>query len=127
VRLLLDTHALIWCVSAPHRLTAAARAAVTNPANAIFVSAATPWEMAIKQALGRLEFPLDSFEDEMAVAGFAPLPITAAHGIAAGRLPRHHADPFDRMLIAQALAEGLTLVSEDAIFSRYGVALLPPA
>ena len=127
MRLLLDTHVLIWSVSAPQRLSAAARAAIVAPANSVFVSAATAWEMAIKQALGRLDFPLDSFDEELAHAGFDHLPVTAAHGIAAERLPRHHGDPFDRMLIAQALADGLTLVSDDGAFAPYGVPLLPAA
>jgi PIN domain nuclease of toxin-antitoxin system len=127
VRLLLDTHTLIWAVATPARLSPVARAAITDPRNAVFVSAATAWEIAIKHALGRLTFPVDRFDEEMAAAGFEQLPVRIGHGLAAGGLPRHHADPFDRMLIAQALIEGLTLVSDDAVFPAYAVPLLRPA
>ena len=79
------------------------------------------WEIAIKHALGRLKFPLDRFDDIMRRMGFDPLPILPAHAIAAGALPRHHDDPFDRMLIAQARIETLVLVSGDQAFTRYDV------
>jgi PIN domain nuclease of toxin-antitoxin system len=124
VRLLLDTHIFLWAASDPARLTEAMRAAIAAEANAVFVSAATAWEIAIKVALGRLTFPLDRFETMLASMGFAPLMMTVAHGIAAGSLPRHHGDPFDRMLIAQARVEGLTLITTDRAFGRYAVAIL---
>jgi PIN domain nuclease of toxin-antitoxin system len=82
------------------------------------------WEISIKKTLGKLAVPGD-LEQQVLSGGFEPLPITIAHGIAAGQLPRHHEDPFDRMLIAQAFAEGLTIVTRDKRFSDYGVALLP--
>ena len=127
MRLLIDTHVLIWAVAESYRLSAPARAAITAPANSVFVSAVTAWEIAIKQALGPIDFPLDAFDVELDHAGFEQLPMTSSHGIAAGSLPRHHRDPFDRMLIAQALEEGLTLVSGDDAFAPYGVPLLPAA
>jgi PIN domain nuclease of toxin-antitoxin system len=90
----------------------------------VSVSAVTAWEIAIKHALGRLKFPIDRFDDVMQRMGFEALPILPAHAIAAGGLPRHHDDPFDRMLIAQARIEGLTLVSVDAAVARYDVPVL---
>lgn len=90
----------------------------------MLVSAVTAWEISIKQTLGRLEFPLDRFDDILQQIGFDPLPVLPGHGIAAGRLPRLHNDPFDRMLIAQALTGGLTLVSYDNAVCRYPVPVL---
>jgi PIN domain nuclease of toxin-antitoxin system len=89
----------------------------------VVVSAVTPWEIAIKQAAGRLQFPLDRFNDTINRMGCDILPILPAHGIAAGALPRHHSDPFDRMLIGQALVESLTLVTSDRAIARYAVPL----
>lgn len=123
MRLLLDTHAFIWAVTEPGRLRDGVQEALVAPANTVFVSAATAWEIAIKAALGRLRFPLERFEAVLADAGFDHLPITAAHGIVAGGLPRHHADPFDRVLVAQAQLEDLVLVSEDRAFPPYDVRL----
>ena len=115
----------IWAIGDAHRLDRRVQAAVASPRNKVFVSAATAWEIAIKQALGRLTFPLDRFDDIIQRMGFEPLPIETAHGIAAGRLPRHHDDPFDRMLIAQAQQESLTLVSIDQAVDRYDIARYP--
>ena len=111
----------IWAVAEPTRLSRHAYAALALPENQVLVSAATAWEIAIKQALGRLKFPLDRFDDIMQRMGFDVLPILSSHAIAAGGLPRHHDDPFDRMLIAQALTEHLTLVSTDQAIARYDV------
>jgi PIN domain nuclease of toxin-antitoxin system len=122
VRLLLDTHALLWWL-ADEGLTAEAREAIADPANLVAVSAASAWEISIKKALGKLAAP-DDLEQQVQTGGFVPLPISIAHGIAAGQLPRHHEDPFDRMLIAQAVAEGLTIVTRDKRFDDYGVALV---
>jgi PIN domain nuclease of toxin-antitoxin system len=124
VRLLLDTHIFVWANTTPSRLSPTARAALVSKSNNVFVSAATAWEIAIKVAVGRLSFVLDNFEAMVSEPGFEPLQMTAAHGIAAGLLPRHHGDPFDRMLIAQARTEGLTLVTVDRTFSRYDVPVL---
>ena len=111
----------IWSVSAPDRLDEQARAAVAAPDNRVFVSAVTAWEIAIKHALGRLKFPIERFDDIMLRMGFDALPILPAHAIAAGGLPRHHDDPFDRMLIAQARVERFVLVSSDQAVRRYDV------
>ncbi|HEY6280059.1 MAG TPA: type II toxin-antitoxin system VapC family toxin [Streptosporangiaceae bacterium] len=123
MRLLLDTHTLLWWL-ADEGLSTQAREAIADPANLAAVSAASAWEISIKKALGKLAAP-DDLEDQLEAGGFEPLPISIAHAVAAGRLPRHHDDPFDRMLIAQALAEGLTIVTRGKRFGDYGVALLP--
>jgi len=122
MRLLLDTHILLsWL--ADEGLTDHARDAIADPANLAVVSAASGWEVSIKKALGKLRAP-DDIERQVHEGGFTELPISLAHGLAAGQLPRHHDDPFDRMLIAQALAEGLTVVTHDKRFSDYGVPML---
>jgi len=122
VRLLLDTHALLWWL-ADEGLTGQARDAIADPANLIVVSAASAWEISIKKTLGKLKAP-DDLEVQLQANRFDPLPIGFAHAIAASQLPRHHEDPFDRVLIAQAFAEGLTIVTRDKRFEDYGVALL---
>ena len=100
---------------------------VRRSATTFFVSAASVWEIAIKRALGRIVFPLEDLDTILTRAGFEELPIASAHAIAAGGLPRHHADPFDRMLIAQARVEDLTLASEDSAFGAYDVRLFGAA
>jgi PIN domain nuclease of toxin-antitoxin system len=122
VRLLLDTHALLWWL-ADEGLSTQARDAIAEPANLVAVSAASAWEISIKKTLGKLTAP-DDLEQQLQAGGFVPLPINIAHVIAAGQLSRYHDDPFDRMLIAQALAEGLTIVTRDKRFGDYGVALM---
>jgi PIN domain nuclease of toxin-antitoxin system len=125
LKLLLDTQAMLWAVGAPTRLRPATRAAIEDPESDVVVSAVSVWEAAIKRALGKLEVaPLD-LRAELDGARFSPLPVTWEHGLAAGALPRHHGDPFDRMLIAQAQLEGLTLVTSDHELAAYDVALLP--
>lgn len=123
MRLLLDTHIFLWALSIPERLDPDLRRAVASPASAVYLSAASAWEIAIKSALGRLDFPLERFESILDEMGLERLSIRHSHAIAAGRLPRHHDDPFDRMLIAQARAEGLQLVTTDAAFAAYEVTL----
>ena len=123
MRLLLDTNLLLWWL-ADDGLNAQARDAIADPGNVVVVSAASAWEISIKKALGKLATP-DDLEYQVQTGGFVALPINIAHGIAAGQLPHHHEDPFDRMLIAQAFAEGLTIVTRDKRFNDYGVALLP--
>jgi PIN domain nuclease of toxin-antitoxin system len=123
VRLLLDTHALLWWL-ADEGLTAQARDAIADPANLVVVSAVSAWEISIKKALGKVAAP-DDLEHQVQAGGFLPLPISIAHGVTAGQLASHHEDPFDRMLIAQANAEGLTIVTRDKRFDDYGVPLLP--
>jgi PIN domain nuclease of toxin-antitoxin system len=120
--LLLDTHALLWWL-ADEGLSDQARDAVADPANLVMVSAVSAWEISIKKAVGKLTAP-DDLERQVDEGGFVPLSISIAHGIAAGELPRHHDDPFDRMLIAQAFAEELTIVTHDKRFADYDVATL---
>ncbi len=108
----------------PARLSRVAEAAIVAPTNEILVSVASIWEIAIKVNTGKLKFPVERLAEMLDAIGFRPLPIEPRHAVAAGGLPRHHNDPFDRMLIAQARIEGLVLVSVDAAFNRYGVALL---
>ena len=123
MRLLLDTHTLIWWATDDSALTSRARDRIAG-SEEVLVSAATAWEMAIKVSLGRLPSAFDlvtNFEDSLRSRGFQVLAISAAHGIRAGLLPGPHKDPFDRVLIAQAQAENLAIVSSDQIFDRYGV------
>lgn len=124
MRLLLDTRILLWALSDPARLEPHVRTAITAADNLVFVSAATAWEISIKRALGRIEFPIDRFETIVTELRCEPLSIRASHAIAAGGLPRHHNDPFDRMLIAQARIEQLVLVTADRAFTRYDVPIL---
>lgn len=121
--LLLDTHVLLWWLSDDERLPERMRAAVADGENEVFVSAASAWEMSIKAALGKLTVP-DGLREELERQGFTELPVTVADGLAAGALPRHHDDPFDRMIIAQAARRGLQLLSIDRRFSDYDVRLL---
>jgi PIN domain nuclease of toxin-antitoxin system len=123
-RLLLDTHSWIWWVEGSKRLGPVARKAITGAAE-VRVSAASAWEIAIKISRGRFEFPRDvAIIDELERDGFQPLPVDFVHTEAVRRLPRGHGDPFDRMLVAQAQIEGLTIVTVDPHFRRYDVPLL---
>ena len=124
MRLLLDTQILLWWLADDPAMPAAARSAIIDRQSDVYVSAATVWEIAIKRALGRLDFPLDEVESILADEGFIPLPIAVAHAARAGSLPAIHRDPFDRMLVAQAQVEGLTVVSVDSKIRRYSVAVL---
>ena len=124
MKLLLDTHVSLWSVLESPRLSSTIRSAIGNPGNAVHLSIASVWERAIKQAKGDLRAPLEEMDGLLSRAGIALLPITLPHALAAGALPRHHGDPFDRMLVAQAVAEGMTLVSEDRVIADYGVPLL---
>ena len=119
-RLLLDTHVLLWWLSDDAQLGEETRRAISNPRNQVYVSAASTWEISIKKTIGKLSAPDDMdaiVEDE----GFDKLPITLFHGEQAGLLPEHHKDPFDRMLIAQAQAEGLIIVTNDEKIARYNI------
>jgi PIN domain nuclease of toxin-antitoxin system len=122
VRLLLDTHALLWWL-ADAELAQEAHALIADPGNSVAVSAVSAWEISIKKALGKLTAP-DDLEQQILASDFTPLPIDISHAIRAGRLPRHHEDPFDRMLIAQAQAEHMTIVSRDKRFDRYDVVVV---
>ncbi|OAN48063.1 twitching motility protein PilT [Paramagnetospirillum marisnigri] len=122
MRLLLDTHVLLWWLADDPALPPIIRAAIADPGTEAFVSAATAWEIAIKQALGKLDFPVDELTAVLADGGFSELPITIEHARRAGALPRHHSDPFDRMLVAQAQHEGLTIATVDQTIGLYAVA-----
>jgi PIN domain nuclease of toxin-antitoxin system len=121
-RLLLDTHIFLWRQANDRRLKFPARTAIAS-ADIVFVSAASAWEAAIKIALGRLSIP-NTIESGVKESGFEQLPILFSHAEAAGALPVHHQDPFDRMLVAQALIEHLTLVSHDRCLAQYDVPIL---
>jgi PIN domain nuclease of toxin-antitoxin system len=122
VNLLLDTHALLWWL-AGSPITRDVRDRIADPATLVAVSAASVWEIAIKHELGKVRFD-GSMVDHVDRAGFEPLPVSLAHAERAGHLPPHHRDPFDRMLIAQAQLEGLTVVTRDAAFDAYEVDVL---
>jgi PIN domain nuclease of toxin-antitoxin system len=121
--LLLDTNVVHWWLSDPQRLSENAVQAIESESNSLVVSAVVPWELAIKTNLGKLrsETLLANWDRRLAEEGFSELPIHSADAIRAGSLPRHHRDPFDRMLAAQAHAKGWPIVSADPIFERYGV------
>lgn len=121
MRLLLDTHVLLWAVLNDPRLSAAQTAAISE--GELYVSSASVWEIGIKRAIGKLDVP-EALFDIAVDAGCRPLPITWVHADAAAFLPMHHADPFDRMLIAQARCEGLRLVSSDGKLTAYDVDLV---
>ena len=122
MRLLLDTHALLWWQQGDRRLSAPARRAIES-ADSVLVSAATLWEIVIKTQLGKLEAPLDAVFD-IEADGFHELPIRGVHARALDKLPPHHKDPFDRMIAAQAQVEELTVVTSDDVFKKYGVRTL---
>ena len=122
-RILLDTHVLLWWLADDSQLGIEARALIASAANHIYVSAASIWEVAIKQGLGKVSAP-DNLDDIAEREGFDKLPISLYHGQQAGRLPLLHRDPFDRMLIAQAQAEGLDILTVDKQFPPYGVSTI---
>jgi PIN domain nuclease of toxin-antitoxin system len=124
VKLLLDTHAFLWWVGASRELSRKARTAIGSARNECFVSVASAWEIAIKVSLGklRIEGALDRFlPEQLAVNGFLALAIDLKHTARVATLPFHHRDPFDRLLIAQALEEDLKVVTADSTFADYGL------
>ena len=121
--LLLDTHALLWWLSDDPKLGPEARASIEKRTNAVYVSAAATWEIAVKRSAGKLEAPGD-IEEWLADEGFMALPIQVAHAVAAAELPLHHKDPFDRVMIAQAQLEDLTLLARDDQIDKYEVSVL---
>jgi PIN domain nuclease of toxin-antitoxin system len=123
VTLLLDTHVLLWWLFGDPRLTPTMREAIADPTSTVVVSAVTAWEMSIKAAVGKLAVP-DRLIHQLDQEGFEALPVTVEDGLAAGALPRHHSDPFDRMLIAQAARRRFVLVTADRRFADYDVLTL---
>ncbi|HTW30304.1 MAG TPA: type II toxin-antitoxin system VapC family toxin [Candidatus Sulfotelmatobacter sp.] len=124
MRVLLDTHTLLWCFNASSSLSPKARRLIEDGSNEIIVSAASAWEIATKVRLGKLptgEELVSDFDQYLSRLGFESLPISVEHAVRAGRLPGEHRDPFDRMLISQSQAEDLPIVSNDRIFDDYHV------
>lgn len=124
MRLLLDTHAVIWWLADDPHLGVMAADAIGNPDNVVFVSAVSGFEIATKKKAGKLDAP-DDLPDQIRESAFEELPVTLFHGLEAGRLPLHHKDPFDRLLVAQARAEGLVFVTADRMLSSYDVRIMP--
>jgi len=123
VRLLIDTHTFIWWMDASSALSAVARAAIADPVNEVLISIASVWELTIKVSSGKLNFPADP-ETVIRGEGFTVLAISFAHVRQNGALPFLHKDPFDRMLVAQAMVEAVPLVTADRQLSRYSVPIL---
>ena len=124
---LLDTRVFLWWVADQPGVTDAAREAIANPDNQVFLSAASGWEIAIKSALGRLDLPsvpAQFVPEQMQQNSFDVLQVSMHHALEVHALPRHHGDPFDRMLIAQSRCEGLRLISGDHVLSAYDVEIL---
>ncbi len=121
MKLLLDTQILLWAAGQPERLSAAARALLTDPRHELLFSAASLWEIAIKNTLGRDDFRVQPrlLRRGLLDNGYVELPVTSQHAVSIDSLPPLHKDPFDRLLLAQALSEGITLVTGDAQLARY--------
>lgn len=119
--LLLDTQLLLWAAGHPERLSAAARRLLNDPSNELFFSAASLWEIAIKHTLGRDDFRVEPrvLRRRLMESGYVELPVTSDHAVNIDALPPLHKDPFDRLLLAQAYAEGITLLTVDAQMARY--------
>lgn len=124
MRALLDTHTLLWWLDGDERLSETAQRYIADPAHDIRVSAASAWEIATKVRIGKLPGAVavvDRYHACLDEQGFTPLPISSQHALRAGSLPGPHRDPFDRMLIAQAQAENIALISNETLFDQYGV------
>lgn len=117
---LLDTHILLWFLENDDKLSARLREVISNPENLVFVSSVSAWEISIKQSIGKLVAP-SNLAEALQFSRFEVLSMTLAHGIKVADLPMHHKDPFDRMLIAQALVESLTIITVDRAFRLYDV------
>ena len=118
MNLLLDTHVLLWCLGAPHRLARETRKKIEKPETVVFVSAASAWEIEIKRALGKLKVP-DDLAEQLQEKRFTELPVRVRHVAELRSLPELHRDPFDRMLVAQAIAENLAIVTSDDKLKAY--------
>jgi len=125
MRFLLDTHALLWWLSDDRRLGLHARTLIADPGNTILVSVASLWEIVVKQRVGKIEAEIGAIERVLEREGFGRLAITPVHLECLSGLPRHHRDPFDHLLIAQAISEDAVLVSDDAVMALYAVDLQP--
>ena len=123
MRLLLDTHALLWLMNDDPRLNSRARGLIDS-ASEVYVSSASVWEIAIKARIGKIEEDPEEVVERIEQAGLRELPVSARHAVAAGKLPLLHRDPFDRLLVAQAMIEGLILVTGDRLLLKYGVPVL---
>lgn len=121
MKFLLDTHVLIWAAGFPDRMSAEARAIVSDGDNELFFSAASLWEIAIKSALGRQDFAVDArlLRRGLLDNEYGELPVGSGHAVASDGLPPIHKDPFDRLLIAQSMVEGITLLTADAVLAQY--------
>ncbi len=119
MKILIDTHLLLWWLGGDPSLSAQARALIGDPENTVFVSAVSLWEIWLKESLGKLRLPAD-FEQRLARESFESLPLTGAQARGVASLPWHHRDPFDRMLVAQSVAEHLTLLTVDERVAAYG-------
>lgn len=121
MKLLLDTHLLLWAAGLPNRLSSAARKLIDNPSNELLFSAASIWEVAIKRGLGRSDFQADPrlLRRGLLDNGYSELPILSDHVVTIDSLPTIHKDPFDRMLVAQATVEGITLLTADSVVAQY--------
>ena len=127
MKLLPDTHAFLWFVAGDGRLSDRARRAMERADAELLLSAACVWEMAIKVSIGKLDLPepVETYvPTRMARQGITPLPVTHAHALKVSTLPPHHRDPFDRLLVAQAMLERLSLLTADPVFARYGINLI---
>jgi PIN domain nuclease of toxin-antitoxin system len=120
LKVLLDTHVLVWWLTDARQLVAEARSVIGSPTNVVFVSAVSVWELRIKETLGKVRLPLN-FAAVLERQPFEQLSVTVTHAHALAQLPMHHRDPFDRMLIAQARSDGLTLLSHDQVVGEYEV------
>jgi len=128
MRILLDTHCWLWMVGQPERLSQRARDLVQDPANELLLSAVSAWEIVIKQGIGKLELPGDAtvvVPDWMTRSGVVALPVHHSHALEVSHLPPHHADPFDRLLIAQARLEDVPVLTADPAFRAYEVDIIP--
>jgi len=126
MKLLLDTHILLWAAGEPEQLSTQAKALIENSENQLYFSAASLWEISIKNKLGRADFKVDLavLRRNLLDNGFEEIAITSAHTLAIGALPDIHKDPFDRMLIAQTAVEGVTLMTADSVVAEYPVAVV---
>ena len=122
MKLLLDTHLLLWAAGEPKKLSAKARRLIADTDNELMFSAASSWEVAIKRALGRADFQVDTrlFRRGLIDNGYVELPVFSAHAVAVEALPPIHKDPFDRLLVAQSQVEGIALLTSDATVAQYG-------